>query len=88
MNRADQVSTFKKQFPYVDTNSVNGVLMLQGFINGYNKGQERFQNERSSLKLQIKKLKEENKDLGEQNTQMNQLIKLQDSWMKTGDEHP
>jgi hypothetical protein len=40
MKRAGLVSIFKYTFPQVDPQSAVGMLMFQGFVAGYNKGQD------------------------------------------------
>lgn len=88
MRRKTQTEVFKTLFPHVDMKTIQGMLMFQGFIAGYNRGIEQFATDRVSFKAQMKTLKTENADLVNQLNAMNVLIVKQDSWQKTEHEHP
>jgi hypothetical protein len=93
MLRYDHITSFKTLLPHVDIKTVQGILMLQGFINGYNKGIERTNTSLTKAKFEVRSVKEENKklkaemvELHSQIYNLNHLIKLQELWQRTGDE--
>ena len=86
MNRYDQIERFKKLFPGVSTSTVNGTLMLQGFINGFNAGQDRFITERTNFRYEVKKLNADIDALKKHIESMNSVIKIQEKWQSTGEE--
>ena len=87
MIRKTLTEVFKNDFPHVDMKTAHGILLLQGYLAGYEKGRVKHQADRSGLRLEIKKLKEEIFTLNDHIKNLNTLIKAQDSWEKTGDEH-
>jgi hypothetical protein len=86
MKRADQILKFKVLLPHVNVNTVQGMLMLQGFISGVQAGEERFYDERASFKREVKNLKNQVKNLEAHIANFNQYLKVQEVWQKTGDE--
>lgn len=86
MRRKTQTQVFKSLFPHVDLQTIQGMLMFQGFLAGYNRGIEQFQTDRTGFKATMKTLKTENAELIVQLQSLNTLIVKQNSWQKTGDE--
>lgn len=87
MIRKTQTQVFCDTFPHVDIKSTQGMLMFQGFLAGYERGISRTSNEKKTFKENISSLSEEVKGLQTHIKNLNLLIKTQDLWQRTGDEH-
>lgn len=87
MRRRSQIQSMKESFPFVDLKTMHGTFIYQGFIAGEARAVNKFQVECRRYREEIEVLRKENADLVEQLMRMNLVLKKQDEWMKTGDEH-